>query len=403
MSYDSKTAEPFSRRGFISLASRFGGSAALLAWIGLPAGATLLQATKAFAQSEAEKKQAAKHVMLTGITESPRRWPDGKLSTEQSNLTGVIEWKRNIEKHSGGQIYVDLQYGGALGSQIDMPRKLQQATLQAAHGSTQNLAASASVWNVTDFPYHIGPVDNFWRLVYSKEFNDTVRKKSEQQGVLVLTFFPQIRWLQLRRGLNREVRLPEDTRGLKIRVTGSKLEQTAFKILPANATPVAWGETYSALQDGAVDGIHVGPGPVADVNISEVIGQLLNTEFMYNTDSLLVSVRWFRSLPPAMQEAILEASYDTQIFQHESYYPFLRDQWGIFPDSPKDSIWQKLNPRFVYLKPEERKQWEDYLSYARSKAIYDPLIEQFGKAEYEATGRVAHETSPLERRRWWKA
>lgn len=391
------------RREFLSLAARYGGSATTLAWFGLPAGATLLEVTKAYAQTEAEKKKKADHIVLTGITEAPKRWPQGKMSTEQSNLTGVIEWKQGIEKHTGGKVYVDLQYGGALGSQIDMPRKLQQATLQAAHGSTQNTAASAAVWNVLDFPYHVGPIDNFWRLIYSKEFNDVVRKKSEQQGIIMTSINPMIRWVQLRKGLNRTVRLPEDVKGLKIRVTGSKLEQTAFRILPSNATPVAWGETYNALQDGAVDGIHVAAAVSADVSISEVIGQLIDTEFLYNSDGMLLSTKWFRGLPAAIQEGILEGAYEAQVFQHNNLHKFLRDQWGIFADSPADTIWQKLKPNFVYLTEKEREAWVSHLSYEKNRTIYDPLIEQFGKVEYETTGKVAHEKAPVEQRRWWKS
>ncbi|MBX3513435.1 MAG: TRAP transporter substrate-binding protein [Xanthobacteraceae bacterium] len=391
------------RRQFMSLASRFGGSAATLAWFGAPLGVSLLEVTKAYAQTEAEKKSKADHIILTGITENPKRWPNGKLSTEQSNLTGVIQWKENIEKHTNGKVYVDLQYGGSLGNQIDMPKKLQQGTLQGAHGSTQNAAASASVWNVIDFPYHVGPVENFWRLVFSKEFNDVVRKKSEQQGLVMTVIFPQVRWMEYRKGLGREVRRPEDIKGLKIRVTGSKLEQTAFRILPANPTPVAWGETYNALKEGAVDGLHVGPGPIADVNISEVIGQLVDTEFMYNSDAMYLSARWYRALPAAIQEQIMEACYDTQVFQHKVYESYLRDQWGIRADSPPDSIWQKLKPQFIYLNTQELDAWKEYLSYGRNKAIYDPLIAQFGKKEYETTGKVANEKSPVSPRRWWKA
>jgi TRAP-type C4-dicarboxylate transport system substrate-binding protein len=391
------------RRAFMSLVARYGGSAATLGWFGVPAGVSLLEVTKAYAQTEAEKKGKAEHVILCGITENPARWPQGKLSKEQSNLTGVIEWKQNIEKHTAGKVYVDLQYGGALGSQIDMPKKLQQGTLQGAHGSTQNAAASATVWNVIDFPYHVGPIENFWRLVFSKEFNDVVRKKSEQQGLVMTTIFPQIRWIEYRKGLDREIRHPNDIKGLKIRVTGSKLEQAAFKILPANPTPVAWGETYNALKEGAVDGLHVGPGPIADVNISEVIGQLVDTEFMYNSDAMFLSARWFRALPAAIQEQIMEACFETQSFQYKVYEPYLRDQWGIRPNSPADSIWGKLKPKFIFLNDKERAAWADFLSYDRNKAVYEPLVDQFGRQEYETTGKVAREKAPVEPRRWWKA
>ena len=231
------------------------------------------------------KKPRPKHVLLFSSTENANRWPNGKLSKEQSNVTGLIQLKQYVEEESKGKIYFDLQYGGTLGNQIEMPRKLQQGVLAGCHASTQNAAAAAGVWNVIDFPYVVGPVDNFWKLLYSKRINDTLRKKSEEQGLITLCIFPQTRWIEMRKGLGFEIRRPEQLKGVKMRVTGSRLEQVAFQILPANPTPVAWGEVYNALKDGTVDGIHVGPGPVADYSISDVVGTQTDVDFMYNSDA----------------------------------------------------------------------------------------------------------------------
>ena len=124
---------------------------------------------------------------------------------------------------------------------------------------------------------------------------------------------------------------------------------------------------------------------------------------MYNSDAMYLSARWFNGLPAAIKDQIMEACYETQVFQYKVYEPYLRDQWGIRPNSPSDSIWQKLKPQFIYLNQQERDAWREYLSYGRNKAIYDPLIDQFGKKEYETTGKVANEKSPVEPRRWWKS
>ncbi|MGE0316021.1 MAG: TRAP transporter substrate-binding protein [Lautropia sp.] len=392
---------PSKRRAFLSGTSSYAFLAGLRG--ALPTAAVLFEMSQAYAATEAEKKKAADHVLLFGSTESPNRWPQGKLSKEQSNLTGLIELKQYVEEESKGKIYFDLQYGGTLGNQIEMPRKLQQGVLAGCHASSQNVAASATVWNVIDFPYHVGPVDNFWRMIYSKRINDTLRKKSEAQGLMLLAIIPMLRWIELRKGLGRQIRLPEDLKGVKIRVTGSRLEQTAFKILPTNPTPVAWGEVYNALKEGTVDGIHVGPAPVADYSITDVVGTQTDTEFMYNSDGFFVSTAWLRKLPQALQEAVREAGYRTQVMQHEVLERYMRDQWGLRKDSPSDSVYKKLGIDTVWLTDKERGAWRDALSYERNKETYDPLIERFGKAEYQAVGEVANGSGAVEKRRWWKA
>jgi len=389
------------RRKFLSSTSSYAFLASLRGAI--PVGAVFFEMAEAFAATEAEKKAQAEHVMLLGTTESPNRWPNGKLSREQSNITGIAQLKEFIQEESKGKVYVDLQYGGTLGNQIEMPRKLQQGVLAACHASTQNVAAVAPVWNVIDFPYHVGPVDNFWKLMFSKEINDTLRKKSEEQGMIALCVFPQVRWIQLRKGLGLSVRTPEQLKGLKIRVTGSRLEQEAFKILPTNPTPVVWGEVYNAMKDGTVDGIHIGPAPVADYNITEVVGTQTDVEFMYNSDAVYVSTGWYRKLPPALQGAVMEGAFRAQSMQYDVYEPYLRDQWGIRQNSPADSVYKKLNIDTVYLTPKEREVWREYLSYERNKKIFDPLIERFGKAEYDMVKKVANSSGAAEKRRWWKA
>ncbi len=402
---DQQKFKKLDRRNFLHLCATFGTTAAIGGVLAAVANAGEKEIKQQISiQADEEKKKAAKakHNLILGLDGVANRWPDGVICTSTMWVVGAWRLKENIEKHSNGSIYVQIVEGGALGGQVKAARKVQQGIIQACTASTQNMAAFAPVWNVTDIPFAVGPVENYWKLLYSKEINDTLRATSMAQGVMNLATFPQTRWLELKMGLPGDVRLPEHLNGLKIRVTGSKLEQAIFDILPSSPTPIAWGEVYTAMKEGAIDGIHVGPASVADAGIHEVVGQLVNTEFMYNADTFWLNTRWFKKLSPVLQEAVLEASYQTQLFIEAIYEPLHSLQAGLRPNSPPDAIWKKVGARQVILTAEEKAAWQEFLSFENNKERFEPMVKQFGQKEFEAVTRVA-KSGDTEKGRWWKA
>lgn len=391
------------RREFLRLASRFGFNAAAIAWAASPLASFAQKADSAASvvETEAQKKAKAKHVLTLGCDGAVNKTPGGAVTPVAMWLFGNLEFKDSVGRHSNGEVYVDLHDGATLGSQTAALRKVQQGIIQAATCSTQNAAELAPIWNVIDIPYAIGPVENYWKLVFSPEFARTVRADSEKKNIMCLFTSPAPRWLELSKVVKHDVRKPEDIKGLKMRVTGSKLEQAAFRILPANPTPIAWAEVFAALKDGAVDGIHIGPPSVLDGGMGPVVGQLVDTEWMYNSDSTWLTTRWLNQLPPKAQEAIRQAAYDTQVHIHTNFEKLMRDQAGVRPDSPKVG-WREHDTKFVRLTPQERQAWRDYLSVERNKDVLGELIDRFGRKEYEMVVKVANGPGKAEPQPWWK-
>jgi TRAP-type transport system periplasmic protein len=400
--HDPAAAMP--RRQFLDLAARYGFAAAVLTWVGMPAAswAQKAAAAEANAAGEAAKKSRAKHILTLGLDGVLNKNPAGPVVTASMWCIGNVEFKNAVEKHSGGSVYVDLHDGASLGSQTASLRKVQQGVVQACTCSTQNAAELAPVWNVLDIPYAIGPVANYWKLVFSNEFEKSVRAKSAEANLLCLFTMPTPRWLEMSKKVDREIRKPEDMKGLKTRVTGSKLEQAAFRILPANPTPIAWAEVFTALKDGAVDGVHVAATSVLDGGMGPVVGQLVDTEWMYNSDSTWLTARWLAALPPAQRDAVLEAAYEAQMHIYDNFERLLRDQAGMKPDSPKVG-WRTFDAKFVRLTDAERKVWKDFLSVERNKAVLNELIDRYGRKDYELVVRVANAPGTPTPRRWWKA
>ncbi|HZZ95278.1 MAG TPA: TRAP transporter substrate-binding protein [Usitatibacter sp.] len=397
------TSHDSPRREFLRLAARYGYGAALIATLGLPLASypARAAAAEAAADQEKAKRARAKHVLTLGLDSSIDHTPDGAVTRAAMWLFGNLEFKSSVEQHSKGAVYVDIHDGAALGSQTAALRKVQLGVIQGADCSTQNAAELAPIWNVIDIPYSIGPVANYWKLLFSHEFDQAVRAKSAQANMMCLFTMPTPRWLEMSHKVDHEVRKPDDVKGLKIRVTGSKLEQAAFKILPANPTPIAWSEVFTAMKDGAVDGIHVAPTSVLDGGMGPVVGQLVDTDWMYNSDSTWLGTRWFKALPPELQEAVMEGAYDAQVHIYKNFDRLRRDQAGIAPDSPKVG-WKTFDTRFVRLTDAQRQAWRDYLSIERNKDLLNELIDRFGRNEYELVVRVAHGGGG-EPRRWWKA
>lgn len=396
-----------SRRQFADLAARYGLSAVTMALIGLPLNADakeIAQATRARSADEEARKKKAEAVMILGMEGTTDRYPNGPITKASMQNWGCVEFKQLVERNSGGKVYVDFFEGAVFGAQTKALRKIQSGVFQVGNCSTQNAAAVADVWNVLDFPYQIGGYANMWKVMFSKEVAATVRKKSQEANIDVIFNNPWLRWLELGRSVKDELRRPEQLKGLKIRVTDSKLEQTAFKILPANPTPVAWPETFDALKTGAVNGIHVGPAPTFDAGLGPVVGQMINTEFMYNNDATWINVRWLNSLKPALKQAILEAAYETQVDIYRNFDRMLREQVGIQADTPSGTGWRSLEAgglKFVRLTDGERAAWKDALSVERNKKQFDELIDRFGRKEYETVIRVANASGNVEPQRWW--
>lgn len=254
--------------------------------------------------------------------------------------------------------------------------------------------------NILDVPYAIGTEDNFWRLLYSEEFARIFRKAIADRRLELAFAHPWLRRVMLSRNVTTEVRLPQDLAGMKIRVTAAKLEQLAFQVLPTSATPIAWAETYSALKDGVMEGLHLAPGSGYDVGMAPVIGQIIDTDWMFNTDSLWLSRRWLDRLPDGLKQAVMNGAFEAQKHVHDTYPTILRDTFGIMPDSPPDAGFRGAGTQLTFLTAEERAVWQNALSVDTNPVLQD-AIESYGADAYETVLRVAASGGSSEPVRWW--
>jgi len=239
------------------------------------------------------------HTMILAHTFSP--------ATEKYVVTGIDQFKQAAEKYSQGKLLVDVHDSGKLGGQNILPQKVQQGAVQACQLSMQNFTPFSEAFNVLDFPFIFASNDAFEKFLQDPYFmRSKLGTEPGTKGFKVLAGLwanTGSRVTGISKKIKREVRLPSDLKGLKIRVTSSKVEQQAFALTPGNPVSVDWAETYQAMQQGTVDALNVGLGPLSSARIQETIGTVTRIGMSFNAHVVVVSKRWFDALPSAVREA----------------------------------------------------------------------------------------------------
>lgn len=106
----------------------------------------------------------------------------------------------------------------------------------------------------------------------------------------------------------RPIKSPDDFDGIRLRVQPSDLFVDAFTAIGASPTAMAWGETFTAVQQGAVDGLEIPLNVIRANNYNEVTEYLSLTGHAYNAMGLLVSERFMNGLSEEMQATVREAA-----------------------------------------------------------------------------------------------
>ncbi|MEM1299995.1 MAG: TRAP transporter substrate-binding protein, partial [Pseudomonadota bacterium] len=257
------------RRNFLKLTGVGAFTAAMVA-----GAAGVLSSSEAVAQTnkeEREREKAADHVMTIATAYV--------LGASRSYPIMQLDLKENIQNATNGKVYVKLAPGGQLGAGGSLVQKVQGGTIQAAQHSLSNFAPFASTVDLINMPYLCGSNQRFTNLVNSEFWNAEVHPKVEAAGFKAL-FYVNIdpRVVALRKGGDGPIMSPGNLSGIKFRVPGSKMLQQYYRMVGANPTPVAWGETPSAIKQGVADALDPSVGALFVFGFKDILSHVTFTQ-----------------------------------------------------------------------------------------------------------------------------
>ncbi|MFY0624289.1 MAG: TRAP transporter substrate-binding protein DctP [Pelagimonas sp.] len=338
-----KSAE---RRNFLKLASTGSFTAALVAGAG-----GILWSSEAAAQTakeEKERERAADHIMTVATAYV--------LGASRSYPIMQLDLKENIQNATNGKIYVKLAPGGQLGAGGALVQKVQGGTIQAAQHSLSNFAPFASTVDLINMPYLCGSNQRFTNLVTSDFWKSNVEPKVEKNGFKAL-FYVNIdpRVVAVRKGGNA-VTSPGDMSGVKFRVPGSKMLQQYYRLVGANPTPVAWGETPSAIKQGVADALDPSVGALYVFGFKDILSHVTFTQAVPDSQVYSCNLEWFNSLPSDVQDGVMWGAEMTG-HQNLSKVPSAR--------AYAMSELAKAGVQFHSLSADQLAEWQDAGGYQR--------------------------------------
>ena len=349
MDIDTNELKSAERRNFLKLAGMGSFTAALVA-----GAAGTLWSSEAAAQTaneEREREEAAEHTMIVATAYV--------LGASRSYPIMQLDLKENIQNATNGKVYVKLAPGGQLGAGGALVQAVQGGTIQAAQHSLSNFAPFASAVDLINMPYLCGSNQRFTNLVHSEAWESEVHPKVEAAGFKAL-FYVNIdpRVVAMRAGGAGPVLTPGDLSGVKFRVPGSAMLQQYYRMVGANPTPVAWGETPSAIKQGVADALDPSVGALYVFGFKDILSHVTFTQAVPDSQVYSCNLEWFNSMPADVQDGIM---WGSEMTRHQNLAKVPSARAYAMAELAKAGV------EFHSLSDDQLAEWQDAGGYQRSE------------------------------------
>lgn len=281
------------------------------------------------------------------------------LNTDHSWHICLEGWAKDVKEQTSGRVEIKIFPSSQLGSEKDMAEGLRMGTVDAGligGSSFQNLDPK---FGIEELPYAFASHEAAYK-VFDGFVGDELFKILDKKGIKGLSWWENgFRHISNNK---RSIQTPDDLKGVKIRVTPNKMRLDTFKTIGASPMPIAFGELYSALQQGVVDA-QENPLSIFYSNaFFEVQKYVSLTQHIWGSALLSVNQRVWKKVSKEDQEVIQKLAHVWRDKQRE-----------MVQQSDKDMV-EKIRAKGVTVNDVDTKPFRD--AVAQVWTDFEPV---FGK------------------------
>ncbi|WEK54732.1 MAG: TRAP transporter substrate-binding protein [Candidatus Cohnella colombiensis] len=225
---------------------------------------------------------------------------------------GALKFAELVKEKSNGTVTVDVFPSSTLGNDRDLIEGMQLGSVDFAlvAGVLSNFYEP---YSILELPYLFRDEDHLKKVLYGEVGEKLQNDLLANAQIRGLEF-----WVRGPRELttNKKVEKVEDLKGLKIRVPEIPASIAAWQAMGASPTPMAFGEVYSSLQTGVIDGQENPFALISSNKLQEVQKYLVLTNHLYGYVQLTMSDITYQKLSPAQQKAVEEAAREATEFEN---------------------------------------------------------------------------------------
>nr|WP_220457878.1 TRAP transporter substrate-binding protein [Morganella morganii] len=234
-----------------------------------------------------------------------------KLSHNQNRDHAVhkamTQFADDVKTKTNGDVRIRIYPDAQLGNQRESMELMQNGALDIVKSNAAELEAFSPAYSVFNLPYLFRDKPHYEKIIYG-DIGQEILDSSKDSGFVGLTYYDAgARSFYAK----KPIRTPDDLKGLKIRVQPSPTAISMVKELGGNPTPLAYGELYTALQQGVVDAAENNIPSYTLSRHSEVTKFFSLDEHTMVPDVLVMSTKSLDKLTPEQQEIVKQAAKDS--------------------------------------------------------------------------------------------
>ncbi len=210
-----------------------------------------------------------------------------------------------VEKKTNGKVQVDVFSGGTLGDWRETIEGLKPGIVQVVLESVGTLEPYTSLAAIDAVPFMYRDEDHFKKVWYGDLGKQLLNDVGAQgQFELMGPMHRGARYVTSK----KKIETADDVNGLKIRVPNIKIYMKTWEKLGATATPMAFTEVYTGLQQGTVEAQENPLTLSYSSAFYEVCPYLIKTKHVYSLDVFIFDRTYFANLPDDIKNAVSEAA-----------------------------------------------------------------------------------------------
>jgi len=267
-----------------------------------------------------------------------------------------------VKKLTDGEVKIRIYPNGQLGTQRESMELLQNGALDIVKSNASELESFEPAYGAFNIPYIFRDRDHYYRAMES-DVGEKILASSYDKGFVGLTYYDGgARSFYA----NKVINSPADLKGMKIRVQPSPTAVNMIKLMGGAATPLAYGELYTALQQGVVDGAENNPMAMTTSRHGEVAKVFSQDEHTMIPDVLVISAKVWDGLPVDQQQALKTAAKNSM-----QYHKTL---WTEMTETSIKKAEDSMGVKYVKV---DKQAFIDAVKPMHDQALSNPAIAEY--------------------------
>ena len=220
---------------------------------------------------------------------------------------------KDVKTLSDGTMTIRIYPSSQMGNARETMELLQNGALDMTKGSASDLESFDNIYAIYNLPFLFRDQAHFNTVVFG-DIGKEIMASTKERGFFALSaYVAGTRSFYAKKPITK----PDDLKGLKIRVQPSPTTIIMIELMGGSPTPVSFGEVYTAMQQGVVDGAENNVPSWVQTRHIEIAKVFSEDEHASIPDFLVIATKTWDALTPAQQQILATAASNSQVYQQK--------------------------------------------------------------------------------------